>query len=122
MASVATRKIDTLRGETVNVRRAHVGKSLGFAISLSVGSDRTPAHVVDIKVKNIGTRCDFRTLGHRGAQDRSQQEDEIEVFHCVLANDPISSGAFNSLKEIRRIVLSTDMWSYWAFMALEPYN
>jgi len=112
MASVAARKIDTLRGETVDVRRAHVGKSLGFANSLSVGPDRTPAHVVDIEVKNVGTRCGFRTLGHRGAQDQSQQEDEIEVFHFMLANDAISSGAFNSLKEIRRIVLSTDLWSY----------
>ncbi len=55
VAAVAASEVDALRGELIEVGRADVRLVVGFALGLTVGANRAPAHVVDVEVEDVGT-------------------------------------------------------------------
>ena len=56
MTTVASPKIHTLRGEPIEVRSPDIGQAFCLALRLSVGPDRPPTHVINIKIEDVRSR------------------------------------------------------------------
>ena len=53
-ATITPAEIHSRGRQAVKVRSQHVGLALGLAISLTVWTNGSPTHVIDVKVKDIG--------------------------------------------------------------------
>lgn len=74
MTSISSRKIDSPAGQFVDVRRSNEGLSRGLPRGLTIGTNGSPAHIVDVKVENIRTHrtlCDRPWLGSQ--EDRARK-------------------------------------------------
>ena len=84
-ATVSPPKIHPDVRQAVQVRGQHVGLALGLAVGLAVGANRSPTHVVDVEVEDVGTLRSER--GFNGEKENSQQTDQdgFCLFHgnCV---------------------------------------
>ena len=76
MTTVASPKIHTLRGEPIEIGRANIGQAFCLALRLSVGPDRPPTHVINVKIKDVRSRG-----GVCGIERRNAENEDEEEFH-----------------------------------------
>ena len=71
-ASVSSPEIDAILSQTIEIGSENVGLSVCLAVGLSVGADRPPTQVIDVKVEDV--RLGRRAYGPCERKEKIRQE------------------------------------------------